>query len=384
MVVVYYVNTYYLDAAIETIQAIKGQVELHVVIELSPESKTSNIIDIDQLGKFSHIETAEAVLGELKWREFGHYFNGVASVHFAIHRFKKSYSVTSLITAAKIWNYIKSLKPDLLHFDSISTRVLGLYPFLIKKKLFITIHDPVPHTGEESWKIKLIEYLFYPLAKGLFFYSDFAKQQFNQHYTDIGAKRYIIRFQPFSYIKQFSKNLLKDSNAILFFGRILPYKGVDLLLRAIPQVLMNYPDQLFVIAGKPFNCELDKEILRNYKDNILVIPEHISTEELAALIKKSKFIVCPYRDATQSGVLMTTYALGKMVLGTNVGAFPEYIHDGINGLLTAPDAASIAGTIIRALDSDYFKELQKNVTDSYSESTGAENRQIILTAYQTS
>ncbi|MEI2749884.1 MAG: glycosyltransferase [Ferruginibacter sp.] len=68
------------------------------------------------------------------------------------------------------------------------------------------------------------------------------------------------------------------------------------------------------------------------------------------MIENSKFIVCPYRDATQSGVLMTSYAAGKMVLATNVGSFPEYIQDGVNGLLAEVTPESIAQKIIEGLD----------------------------------
>ena len=221
------------------------------------------------------------------------------------------------------------------------------------------------------------------MAKGLFFYSVFARQQFDQHYKNIIAKRFIIRFQPFSYIKQFSNQTIKGNEAILFFGRILPYKGVDLLLSAIPSIVQKYPNQQFVIAGMPFNCTLDAEVVKKYARNIQLIPAHINTEELAGLIRNSKFVICPYRDATQSGVLMTSYALGKMVLGTNVGAFPEYIQDKVNGLLTNPDAASIADVIITALDNNHFKELEQSVTNSYSESVGDSNRECMLGAYQT-
>lgn len=382
MVIVYYVNTYYLDAALETIQAVKNVAELHVLIEVSPESRKTNIIDIGELNGFNYLEKPETVLGPEKWKQIERYFEGVAGVQFVVHGFKRSLSLASYKTAALCGKYINTLKPDVIHFDSISPRLIGMYPYLVNKKIFITVHDPVPHSGEGSWKIKMTEYVFFHLAKGLFFYSRFASEQFAGFYPGISAGKYVIRFQPFTFIQQFASDTPSESNGILFFGRILVYKGVDMLLEAIPAVLKKYPDEKFIIAGEPLNCELDQQLLNRYRDNIQVISAYISTENLARLIKKSKFVICPYRDATQSGVLMTAYALGKMVVGTNVGAFPEYIHDDVNGILMEPDPASIADKIITALDGEHYKILEKNITAGYSRLIGEQNRQCLLTAFR--
>lgn len=382
MTVVYYVNTYYLDAALETIQAIKNEVTLHVFIELSPESKRSNIIDIEDLGGHSSLQNTADLLPARTQQLLDKYFEGVASVQFVVHKHQKSISLSSFRTAYAAWKFISACKPDVVHFDSVSPRVLGLYPFLARRKIFITVHDPLPHSGEGSWKVRLIETLYFRISRGLFFYSQFAADQFKQHHSGISAKRNILHFQPFSFVRQNTKQINAAGKSILFFGRILVYKGVDLLLEAIPEVLKKYPDEQFVIAGEPFNCELNPEILKNHQQNIRMVKGYISTEQLSALIQESKFVICPYRDATQSGVVMTSYAFGKMVLGTNVGAFPEYIHDGVNGILTEADPASIAHNIVKALDKEKYKMLEKNITATYSAETGCFNKRCLLSAYQ--
>lgn len=381
MVVVYYVNTYYLDAAIETIQAIKKDVRLHVLIEISTESKKTNIIDVESIDGFHSIEAPEKVLGQKKWKQLEAYFEGVASVRFVVYKSRKSVSLASLRVAAVAGKYINNLKPDVVQLDSVSTRIIGLYPLLRRKKVFITVHDPVPHSGEGSWKTSIVEFVFFRLAKGLFFYSNFASKQFGKYHPGVTAKRHLINFQPFTFIKQFARGSTAESRDILFFGRILIYKGVDLLLEAIPAILKKYPNEQFVIAGQLFNYKLDDQLLYRYRNNIRLLTGHLSTETLAQLIKKAKFIVCPYRDATQSGVLMTSYALGKMVVGSNVGAFPEYIQDNVNGILAEPDPVSIADKIIAALDNDRYKDLEKNISTGQSERINNYNRQCMFAAY---
>lgn len=381
MVVIYYVNTYYLDAAIELLQSIINDVELHVIIEISPESATSNIIEVENLHNFNTIELPSIVLGIEKWNELSKHFIGVASVHFAVFKSKKSISIASLSTVNSIATLINTIKPNAIHFDSITPRVLGLLPYIFKKNIFITVHDPLPHSGEGSWKIKLTEFLYFSFSKGLFFYSKFAKKQFNDSHFKFNAQQHTILFQPFSFLKQFKNTSSITGNTILFFGRIVFYKGVDILLAAIPKVISKYPNEIFVIAGKLQDDILNINILNKYPNNIQLLLHHIPTADLATLIESSKFVVCPYRDATQSGVLMTANALGKTVVATNVGAFPEYILNDYNGLLSLPDADSIANTIINALDNSKYINLELNVQSDQSSSILTKNNKALINAY---
>lgn len=383
MVIVYYVNTYYLDAAIQTLESLKKIGQVHLLIEISPESRISNIVEVNKLEGHQTFEKPGLMLGEENWQLLKPYFEGMASVQFVAYRVKRSFSVNSFGVAYRCAKKIRELKPDVIHFDSISPRILGMVPWLAGKKIFITVHDPLPHTGEGSWKIRLSEYIFFRMARGLFFYSRFARDQFAMHHRGVSARRNLIRFQPFRFIQQFAAGNSRPGSTILFFGRILPYKGVDLLLEAIPAVIKKFPDQVFTIAGESVNYSLDNEILNTCKKNIRLINSYISTAELAKLIQEAKFVVCPYRDATQSGVLMTAYALGKMVAGTNLGAFPEYIIDGINGVLMEPDPVSIADKLISILTDNKFAELEKNIESSSSALVNQANQESLLTGYET-
>ena len=45
----------------------------------------------------------------------------------------------------------------------------------------------------------------------------------------------------------------------------------------------------------------------------------------------------PYKSASQSGIVLTSFMFGNPIISTKVGALPETIKDGINGLLVEPD-----------------------------------------------
>jgi glycosyltransferase involved in cell wall biosynthesis len=220
------------------------------------------------------------------------------------------------------------------------------------------------------------------LVKGYFFYSEFARNQFRVNYSKNLVPLFVIKFQPYSYVSQFQKNKNQEGTYILFFGRFSLYKGIDLLLAAIPEVLQKFPNQQFVIAGKSEGYKLDENIIEKHKNNISVVSKYLSVEELVQCIADTKFIVCPYRDATQSGVLMTAHALGKMVIATNTGAFPEYINENVNGLLSAPQPKALATKIIQALNNDQYKKITHNIKSSYSDEIGTYNRKQIMTAYR--
>lgn len=381
-VVVYYTHTYFLDATLETIQSIKNDVELHLVIELAPESRNSTVVNVDKIDHFNTLEPVEKVLDYVKWLQLSPYFSGVASVQFLIHKHKKSLSFKSLLVARTAGKWIKKLKPDIIHFDTISLRAIGLFPFILFIKSFITIHDPVPHSGEDSWKQRLVKFIFFPISNGFFFYSNFANKQFSAKYPSSHIPISVLRLQPYTFIKQYTDNIdVISDQYILFFGRISKYKGIDILLEAIPLVLKSFPNQKFLIAGKCDGFYVDKILSNKYINNIIFINSYLDLEDLATCILNSKFIVCPYRDATQSGVLMTTNSLGKTTVATNVGAFPEYITDGYNGLLVRPDAFDLANTIIKALNNNYYKQLEPNVISETNKDVSLWNKDMLLNAY---
>ncbi len=380
--VVYYTHTYFLDATLETLKSIKDKVDIHLLIELAPESKKSTIISVDNLEGFYAIESIEHVLDSDSYNLLKPYFMNLASVNFVMHTAIGSYSISSIMTATKVGKWIKLLQPDIIHFDTISSRTIGIYPYIRDLKVFITIHDPIAHSGEYSWKKRIPKFVYYKLVNSFFFYSNFAKMQFIKYHPRIDKPKHVIKLQPYSFINHFC-NVENEGNdsIILFFGRISYYKGIDILFLAIPKVLEKYPNEQFVIAGDFSNYPTNYDFVNKYARNIKLIDEYVSIDLLAKLIQTSKFIVCPYRDATQSGVLMTTMALGKPTIASNVGAFPEYVEDNVDGLLTEPNATSLSNSIIKALDSNKYKDLALHVNKNYSFNTANYNQHKIVSAY---
>jgi glycosyltransferase involved in cell wall biosynthesis len=95
----------------------------------------------------------------------------------------------------------------------------------------------------------------------------------------------------------------------------------------------------------------------------LLINRYVSNEELVCLIKNTRIVICPYIDATQSGVVMTAFAFNKPVIGTNVGGMKEVVVDGFTGKLVPPkDPNQLSIAIVDLLKNNSLRKyLESNI-----------------------
>ncbi|MFM1969274.1 MAG: hypothetical protein RL152_651 [Bacteroidota bacterium] len=378
--IVYYSQPYFLDSTLETLNCIKFDFDIHLIIEISNDSKTSTILDFSGIALIPGIYDLEEIMPESQKPFFSKHFSALKSVKFIVFGGKRSLSVASFLGSMDLSAYINALQPSLVHFDSVSLRAIWSLPFLSNVKLISTIHDPVPHQGEGNWKFHLTSVIYRQFTSSVFLYSEYALSLYKKHYPHF-KKLYKISLMPYHFITQYANDKSLRGKYILFFGRLSAYKGIDLLLKAIPDVLKTHPDEQFVIAGNP-----ETNIHIDFPDDsrLRIIPRHLELDELANLIANAKFIVCPYREATQSGVLMTAFAFNKCVLASNVGAFPEYISNDDNGLLTAPTIQDLSNGIRTMVDNHHYEQLNYNLANSNNKCTEQSNRIILKHVYDQS
>lgn len=389
MTVVYYTSTFFLDLSLDIIKVLKEKVDLHVFIEVTSSSKNSTVADIKEFPSGKLLATPAEVLSDVSLKALAPYFEGTVSTHFVIHEHQTGFSWSTLKASLAVQKFIKPFKPEIIHFEGYTLRTIGMLPFLFSvKKVFLAIHDPVPHTGESSWKISLPNFLFFklPFKRFFIFYSEFARKLFIENYKEVSGSKMLVKMRPYSYFKMQPDDHPTSGDHILFFGRISPYKGVDVLLKAIRAVFEEFPDEKLIIAGKSTNGYiLNNDLPEKYKENVQVINRYIPNDELTDLITRAKFVVCPYLDATQSGVLMTAFALNTPVIATDVGSFPEFVVNNFNGLLVSPACpALLSEKIALAVKHDYYKQLKSNVVLSNTLSSWNNSMETVLSEYKSS
>ncbi len=137
---------------------------------------------------------------------------------------------------------------------------------------------------------------------------------------------------------------------VLSFGRLLPYKGLDLLAEALRR-LGTGPEMprrmtVRVVGHGPESPALNA--LRTLP-GVGVENRWVPEGEIGALIAWADLVVLPYREASQSGIAAAALAAGRFVLATRVGGLAEQLGAEPLATLCDPDPASIAASLDRFL-----------------------------------
>lgn len=159
-------------------------------------------------------------------------------------------------------------------------------------------------------------------------------------------------------------SLPADRPLLLFCGFVRPYKGLDILLEALPAVLAQQPVHL-LIAGEFWNNEADyrRQISQLELEAFVTIDNrYIPDEELSAYLRAADVVVAPYRQATQSAVVQLAFGHGRPVITTAVGGLAEAIDHERTGLLVPPDdPQALAKAINRYIHEGLSQAFRRNI-----------------------
>jgi glycosyltransferase involved in cell wall biosynthesis len=135
---------------------------------------------------------------------------------------------------------------------------------------------------------------------------------------------------------------------LLFFGFIRPYKGVDVLLRALALV----PERRLVVAGEIWDGE---DRLRSLVDELGLTCRvdlrlsYLPSEELDVLLRDADALVLPYTSGTGTQMVRVAQVHGVPVIASRIGAVPDQVDDGVDGLLVDPGDVDGLAEAIRSL-----------------------------------
>lgn len=136
--------------------------------------------------------------------------------------------------------------------------------------------------------------------------------------------------------------------ALLFFGLIRDYKGLDLLLDAMP---LLGPDYQLVVAGESYGsfdkyqAQIDAS---GCADRIRVFNRYIADEDVPLYFSAADVCVLPYRSATQSGVTAIALHFEVPVVATPVGGLAESVErSGIGVMARDISAQGVADAVVR-------------------------------------
>jgi glycosyltransferase involved in cell wall biosynthesis len=159
--------------------------------------------------------------------------------------------------------------------------------------------------------------------------------------------------------------LKPNDKAILFFGGIRPYKGLEYLVDSFLRLAAGGAEYKLIIAGIPkdgyeqyFN-EIQGTIDQStFRSQVIRRIEFIPDAETELYFKAADVLTLPYTHIFQSGVLFLAYSFGLPVVASDVGSIREDISEGTTGFLCRPrDTADLAARIATYFDSDLYRHL---------------------------
>ncbi len=131
-----------------------------------------------------------------------------------------------------------------------------------------------------------------------------------------------------------------DAIILLFFGYIRKYKGLDILIQSMPEMLSVNKNLRLLIVGESYEqINIYTELISNLEieDKIFLINSFVPNEAVGQYYSLADLVILPYRSATQSGILNIAFGFGKPVLATRVGGLMESIEEGKTGFLAEPE-----------------------------------------------
>jgi glycosyltransferase involved in cell wall biosynthesis len=140
---------------------------------------------------------------------------------------------------------------------------------------------------------------------------------------------------------------------LLFFGFVRPYKGLDIALEAMAELVARGLPVRLTVAGEfwgPVEPWRDSVAAKGLGGVVDLRPGYLGDADAAALLAAHHLVVAPYRSATQSGIVPVAYAAGRPVAATSVGGLVEQVIDGETGTLAPPDdPKAFAAAVERSL-----------------------------------
>jgi glycosyltransferase involved in cell wall biosynthesis len=132
-------------------------------------------------------------------------------------------------------------------------------------------------------------------------------------------------------------------------GYLLPEKGQELLIRALPLVVARYPDASLLLAGDgPCRGALERLAAELGVARAVEFAGHV--EDVAAVYRSLDVFLFPSLAEPLGSALLTAMAYGLPVVARASGAVPEVIEDGANGLLAGAEPGAFAEAVLRLLD----------------------------------
>lgn len=202
-----------------------------------------------------------------------------------------------------------------------------------KRRYVLTVHDATPHPGDEHFGWKWILRSNLQRADAVVVLSEHIRSELTKGYSYLEPRIWVVPHGPFKFCGRAPGPAVRvQPRRLLFFGRILPYKGLPLLIDAFNRITDYHDLELAVVGRGDLEGEMRQLLVH---PRIRLDNRWIPESEVASVFEAADIVVVPYIEASQSGVIAAAYGMGLPVIVTPVGGLTEQVVDGKTGVIAA-------------------------------------------------
>jgi glycosyltransferase involved in cell wall biosynthesis len=278
----------FIDLELETLRHLSDVVDVDLYVEVGPESWTAGVLGADLSSVPEGLYDAKELLRGRVEPAVLSIMERAMTATVVAHRHGSSDPRSQRLSAAAL-RRVRQAGAEVLHMDEPSLRSAAALRWGPAIPVCVTVHDPVAHSGERSWRRSVSRALSFGVVDRFILRSRYTYGEMEQ----LGYPRERIAYVPLGPYDIYRE--MGDANPdaargprVLFFGRLSAYKGIDVLLEAAPLVCERVRGVEFVLAGR---AVLDYEIpsfppLAN-GGRITALLAHVANKDVAGLFKSA-------------------------------------------------------------------------------------------------
>jgi glycosyltransferase involved in cell wall biosynthesis len=175
----------------------------------------------------------------------------------------------------------------------------------------------------------------------------------------------------------------EGKSVLLTFGLLSPNKGIENVIRALPAILAQHPNVVYIVSGVT-HPHIRRREGERYREELKALAEElgvsshlilnnrfVSAEELIEHVGAADIYITPYRQEAQvvSGTLAIALGAGKAIVSTPYWHAKELLADGRGVIVPFDDPSSIAKAVLCLLENDAERHAMRKRAYLYSRET---------------
>ncbi len=240
----------------------------------------------------------------------------------------------------KLTRIVQSISPDIIHYQSGVIWESLLPRLRTRARVVTTVHDVVHHPHQLKFQFTPQSFIDRLAAQSdaLIVHGECLKKIAQQRFFTAGnGNKKLLASIPHPIISRYGVERAGAGPGlnVLLFGGLAQWKGIEILLPAMLQLLDQLPQARLKISGPSSMPDYYRNLDPHHPQIEIDIRRQADTD-VQRLFRWADVLALPYIEASQSGVLHIAQSFSLPVVASRVGALAESIESNVNGLLVPP------------------------------------------------